>query len=128
MYIQTEGIKPAFHFYEYDALNRIKKSYTFEKQNFAKWKTGADVLPQRYQTEYQYDEAGNLDKLSRKGKNGAFFDKFSYNYNIGTNQLNWVDDAVGNGVRTDDMDKQDPNNYVYDADGRVLKDNKKGVK
>jgi len=44
-------------------------------------------------------------------------DDLTYHYLTGTNQLTYVDDAIGDGVNGNDIDDQASGNYEYDAIG-----------
>ncbi len=48
-------------------------------------------------------------------------DQLTYHYNAGSNQLNYVGDAVAS-TYTDDIDNQISNNYGYDAIGNLTSD------
>ncbi len=49
-------------------------------------------------------------------------DSLNYNYNSGTNQLNYVTDGVSSGNYIDDIDNESSNNYIYDSIGNLIHD------
>ncbi len=116
--------------YTYDQLNRIR-SMNQEELGV----TEAPAYTQEmYAATYEYDANGNLDKLTRHADNGSntsvLIDHFTYHYNQGTNQLNYVEDITGlNSVLADNSDLagQLPNNYDYDAIGQLTQDIKEGI-
>jgi len=111
------GADPFGQKYRYDALNRLKKAETF---------LGAPVTG-AFNSEYQYDQGGNLLSLKRKDSVGTWMDDLTYKYKetgqpLLHNQLQLVTDAAGDegmptGVR----------NYQYDKDGRQKRDEKENL-
>ena len=53
------------------------------------------------------------------------FDDLSYSYTGGAsnNKLTQITDVMSSSLRTDDLDNQIANNYLYDASGNLIKDN-----
>lgn len=105
--------------FTYDGLNRIKTS-TFLT---ASTSIGGEdlpmvrVIPNTYNTNYSYDGNGNLQTLSRYGRNNLI-DDLTYNYGSGDlkNRLNSVVDARGNqGVE----DLESLQSYLYDEVGNL---------
>jgi RHS repeat-associated protein len=113
--------------YGYDKLNRIKsadsKTYSFSKLTYGD--------PALFDIDYTYDGNGNLFMLNRNGNNSGNpqMDQLGYHYYDGTNRLRYVDDAVLSGVYADiDIDDQaDGDNYTYDANGNMTRDNQEGI-
>jgi len=106
--------------YRYDQLNRIKKeNFSYYSRQAAAWKTSTD-----FDSHYTYDDNGNLDTLVRNGYASLHLtmDQLKYNYNSGTNQLQYVTDAVASGNYPADIDNQASNNYLYDAIGNLTSD------
>jgi RHS repeat-associated protein len=106
--------------YRYDQLNRIKnENFSYYSRQAAAWKTTTD-----FDSHYTYDGNGNLDTLIRNGyaKVNVNMDQFKYHYNSGTNQLNYVTDAVTAGNYPNDIDNESSNNYLYDAIGNLTSD------
>jgi RHS repeat-associated protein len=105
--------------YTYDRLNRIKSSTynTFDDG------TNEYINPDdKFRTTYTYDANGNIKKLTRNDMLGDMFDELSYNYNNGTNQLNYVTDGQPDAASTVDIDNQSSNNYKYDFIGNLIRD------
>ncbi|KGO78770.1 hypothetical protein Q763_16720, partial [Flavobacterium beibuense F44-8] len=127
--------------YSYDQLNRIKSStpmgYVYDPNTLIALK-GGTALPA---TTYSYDKNGNLTDLSRQGITGVNaegsstgitqMDRFTYVYNAGKNQLNYIQENSYSPSSTfdGDIDAEDQsfNNYQYDAIGQLIKDNGEGL-
>jgi hypothetical protein len=71
----------------------------------------------------------NILSLKRLGDQtgSPTMDDLSYNYYSNTNRLEYVDDAVGSGVYSNDIDDQASGNYTYDAIGNLISDVAEGI-
>ncbi|MGN6419487.1 MAG: RHS repeat-associated core domain-containing protein [Pseudobacter sp.] len=119
--------------YTYDQLNRITGMDVFNKFNRTANNYNSLVKIDKFRERVSYDGNGNILKYLRNGNgNGATvrMDSLRYSYYPGTNRLKHVRDSVpanwyGAGV-TDkiiDIDNQsDPENYIYDSIGNLIKD------
>jgi len=78
-----------------------------------------------------YDANGNIESYLRNGtaanSNQLAMDDLTYHYTSGTNKLNRVADAVGDGNYTIDIDNQSSVNYEYDAIGNMVRDKAEGL-
>lgn len=54
-------------------------------------------------------------------------DQLEYSYNINTNQLSYIKDAIGSSISTIDLDNQSNGNYKYDANGQLIADASEGI-
>ncbi|MCZ2129320.1 MAG: hypothetical protein LC109_03535, partial [Bacteroidia bacterium] len=110
--------------YRYDQLNRIKgmKTYRNFNQSTNVWNSGG--TSNFFATNYSYDANGNILSLNRNSGDGSKLgmDALTYHYKAGTNQLEYVDDAVSAGEHENDVDDQSAGNYWYDAIGNLTKD------
>lgn len=140
--------------YAYDQLDRISRSYSFEKSNMHTtgsnftWVGIAKDADNRWGTSYTYDANGNILKMNRSGNtgvsgdlNGYDMDKMVYNYYSnspttfdGSNQLARVDDVldevtVGHttAYSVDIDDQTSSTNYEYDEIGNLTSDEKEGI-
>ena len=108
--------------FEYDLLNRIKKSSVL-----------AAASASSYSTAYSYDANGNIKTLNRYDASGAIMDQLVYNYqNVAngykknTNKLAWVNDGVQTNIPTD-IENQQRDNYGYDDIGQLNQDVEEGI-
>ncbi|WP_300663074.1 RHS repeat-associated core domain-containing protein [Fluviicola sp.] len=130
--------------YKYDQLQRLKEVQTYTAANQAvnnAW-TGATPTANHYSS-YTYDLNGNIKNLNRKDYTGASIDEFTYGYDLESpsgylksNRLYHIDDAVLAGTFDDDVDDMGTlvpaninttTNYVYDASGRLIRDNQENI-
>ncbi len=120
---------PHVQTFEYDQLNRLLKSEAYEMTstvaNSNLWNSINSV--NNYKTNYSYDPNGNLTTLQRYNNEAVLMDDFTYNYQTGRNRLRHVNDAVADGVSTDDIDNQDADNYAYDKIGNLIKDEQEEI-
>lgn len=116
--IDEKPLTAQLNHYEYDQLNRIKKMQAINMINGAQEGSGQN-------SNYQYDNNGNLTSLNRDVVNEAGdlvkMDRLSYFYENGNNQLSYVKDAVGD-VGLNDIGSQDAGNYKYDEIGQLTAD------
>jgi RHS repeat-associated protein len=84
-----------------------------------------------YREAVSYDPNGNILGYYRRGapEKGMFtnMDSLTYHYYSSTNRLHWVDDSVGTGNYTEDIDDQGSGNYTYDAIGNLKTDVSEGI-
>jgi RHS repeat-associated protein len=143
---KTQGDNmPRKYDYEYDNANRFTKALFVQKEkpsevNWANNKMDFSV------TDISYDENGNLKTMFQKGvipgnNSPVFIDKLTYEYksvadNQWSNQLKKVFDqpdltASNNGSLGDFKDETFGTNgddYVYDYNGNLTKDNNKKIR
>jgi RHS repeat-associated protein len=141
--------EPLYYQYKYDALNRLVKMNTYKGLNPAtnNWNV---VSIDDFKEELSYDANGNIQTYKRNGKADKLdMDKMTYQYpkdangKILNNRLRYVHDEVPAANYAEDIDSQTPltldlvnkelkpeqptDNYVYDAIGNLIKDNKEGI-
>ncbi len=110
--------------YSYDGLNRLETADHFEG--------GVDVTDFDMSVG-EYDLNGNIVSLSRKDEAGNDLDVLSYNYapdytnGKGGNQLRYVDDTSNNSEGFDNNSTGTSEDYAYDANGNMAKDENKGI-
>ncbi|MFD2920700.1 RHS repeat domain-containing protein [Terrimonas rubra] len=111
--------------YGYDQLNRLVSMRAFNGLNVST-NTWAPSLLNDYQENITYDPNGNIKNYVRNGAPSVgkpvTMDNLGYNYNAGTNQLNYVTDNVSVTNYTEDIDGQSADNYEYDESGNLIKD------
>src|SRR3989338_58727 len=81
--------------YTYDQLNRITSMSGYNRE------TGYSDQASGYSSSYSFDANGNLETLKRYAdlsSTATLMDSFTYAYNPGKNQLNWVNDLAGTSV------------------------------
>ncbi len=118
--------------FQYDQLNRIKTVTNFTQtangNNLSALSATGD-----YSEFFRYDANGNILKVQRSGYTAPSvtpaMDNMTYNYNTGTNKLNYVVDAGDNANPNlyQDIKNQSINNYDYDQLGNLIKDNAEQV-
>jgi RHS repeat-associated protein len=124
------GVPQGFMF-NYDELNRLTHAaydYSSGSSSSATWQ-GSSVSTsfKEYLSGYSYDENGNIDTLLRyagiSSKLAAKMDSLHYKYNLGTNQLNYLNENFSaTTALTNDLEDQTKNNYQYDAIGQLVTD------
>ena len=122
--------EPLLQVFAYDQLNRIKGSHSYIQRDhysaISNWNPSAPETDM-FRTRYWYDHDGNISTLHRFDKQEVNFDRFTYHYTPGTNQLQWVEDAIAPGVVNYDVEEQVSGNYGYDAIGNLLHDNAEDI-
>ncbi|PWB26433.1 DUF6443 domain-containing protein [Flavobacterium sp. HTF] len=110
--------------YRYDNLNRLKD---------AVFKNGT-TLANTYNEAITYDKNGNIQTLKRNGLNGSGFaliDDLGYSYlNNSSNQLIKVVDNANAAYKAGgfvDSAANTVDDYSYDANGNMIKDNNKNI-
>ena len=116
--------------YRYDQLNRIKAMNAYSGLNTSTNAITPAVMPD-YKERVTYDANGNIESYLRNGttanSNQLAMDDLTYHYTSGTNKLNRVADAVGDGNYSIDIDNQSSVNYEYDAIGNMVRDKAEGL-
>lgn len=108
--------------YHYDQLNRLKDMQVFETNT-----SGVLVATEKYRNSFIYDANSNILTQLRKDGIGLLFDTMVYHYKPSNNQLTHVLDNVPANLNSYDIDNQEPNNYRYDAIGRLSTDRAEGL-
>lgn len=117
---QEEQLSTLSNRYQYDQLNRIKSMNAQEL-------TGNSVS-NTYASTYSFDKDGNLSTLSRKQHQQQTFDNFKYIYNLGNNQLDYVDKLAADNILQNDIKRgKASQNYKYDDIGQLVRDEQEGI-
>ena len=117
-----DALNQVGHQYRYDEDGRLRSS-TFHSLAGGAWLEDAT----QHSGTFGYDANGNLTALTRNGASGTgSIDNLTYHHVAGKNQLNHVADASGN-VTGLDLAGQAPDNFSYDADGRMTGDMTEGI-
>lgn len=136
----TRDVFPLGNAYLYDQLNRLQTSGSCIKVDLPgnSWLAGGGPPP-LYKNYFNYDANGNILNQYRTDGATAVIDSLTYRYKLDANgkrlqnRLYHVRDQISSGTFGDDIDDMgtfDPdladinvlNNYVYDAEGRLVKD------
>jgi photosystem II stability/assembly factor-like uncharacterized protein len=133
----SRHILPLGNAYQYDQLNRLKQAKSFNNLDLGsnEWGSGGTTM---YYNAFTYDANGNIETQVRQNQGGATIDDLTYNYHdvLGKrirNRLYGVNDTESSSSFSDDIDDMGTfdttdlginvsNNYVYDAEGRLIKD------
>jgi RHS repeat-associated protein len=132
--------------YKYDQLNRLMGMQFHTIGANTNWNNTPDANSPYAET-YHYDANGNISALTRNGNSSQpAMDNLKYWYYYKdangtnkyydadptvakpldadkyTNKLAYVQDAVGVGNYTEDIDNQSPGNFLYDKIGNLVKD------
>jgi hypothetical protein len=142
----TGDAMPMLNAYEYDQLNRLKASRSFETGL-----SGNVWNPLTYGNEYyntfDFDAMGNILYQQRNKRNGDVIEKMTYQYQyedptnherLMRNRLYHINDEIASTVDATDIDDMGTfdnnvefinqnNNYSYDEEGRLVKDNAEGI-
>jgi hypothetical protein len=130
--------------YQYDQLNRLVAMDAFKGLTAANNSWANMIALPHYQERITYDGNGNILTYKRNGNKTSqqLMDDLAYFYNkdaagkIINNRLRHVTDAVTNAAAYDeadplsgvsDIENQTADNYVYDAIGNLIKDNKENI-
>jgi RHS repeat-associated protein len=122
--------------YQYDELNRLVASNTFEN----------GTQTDKYKTSYSYDANGNILNLNRNGDDRGIMDNLTYHYakdgngNFINNRLLHVNDSQTNkSIYGEDIDDQEidgiaysqgnpySQNYAYDKIGNLIADKQEEI-
>jgi RHS repeat-associated protein len=140
----TYQVLPQANAYEYDQLNRLKSSRSFTNLSANNWQSGS-VYSNKYFNTFEYDAMGNILTQKRHKQDGTQIEDMTYRYQrdangfLLSNRLYHVNDAIASTVDQTDIDDQgagfDPlniningaYNYVYDEEGRLIKDKSEDI-
>ena len=141
----TREILPLGNAYKYDQLNRIRESRSFSTLNLNTntW-TSASTYNGKYYNGFDYEANGNILHQLRNNSLGNPIDSLTYRYQKDAqgkmirNRLYHVNDHVDNSNFTDDIDDMGvfasatdlintSNNYSYDEEGRLIRDNQEDI-
>lgn len=123
--------EPLLYAYRYDVLNRLNSMTTAKGLNPAT-NTWTPLKVPDFGETITYDENGNIQTYKRNG-NQTFagkplgMDSLIYSYKPDNNQLDYINDEVNSANYSNDIDKQTPGNYVYDAIGNLIYDRGAGI-
>jgi RHS repeat-associated protein len=141
---ETREVMPMITGYQYDQLNRLRFARSFENMNLAgnSWDY-LETYDNRYFNEFVYDPNGNILTQKRHLRNGTQIEELTYQYKYNNNnlliqnRLYHVNDVIGAGVDATDIDDMGAftagtnintaNNYSYDEEGRLTKDEQEGI-
>ncbi len=126
---------PMLYAYTYDQLNRLTGMDAHTGFNQATNSWSGLTATNDYGERVAYDPNGNITQYQRNGVSSVnlAMDNLTYNYNkdgsgrLLNNRLNYVQDAVGSGNYTMDIDNQNLNNYGYDEIGNLIKDHAESI-
>ena len=104
--------QPSIDQFEYDHLNRLTSSHTIRNQSTL------------YNSSYNYDIMGNIEKLSRHSANEAM-DVLDYSYE--GNLLSTVTDSVSSSLFANDYDQHNSGIYEHDASGNLTRDQNRQI-
>ncbi len=134
---------PMLTAYHYDQLNRLNESRSYESGL-----SGSEWNPSGYNNAYfnafTFDAMGNILTQKRHLSDGGVLDDLTYHYQknaagkLARNRLYQVNDRVNSDFNETDIDDmgvfhsaQDSinykNNYSYDAEGRLIKDEQESI-
>lgn len=133
---------PMLNAYRYDQLNRIVESRSYEDGLTSNaWLPGSYV--NQYFNAFTYDANGNILTQKRHTRNGTKIEDLTYRYHLHggkllRNRLYHVNDGVNDDVDDTDIDDMGYfytsvdsinvyNNYVYDQEGRLVKDRQEEI-
>lgn len=126
----ADSLIPLAYKYRYDQLNRLVSMQAYKGLDTAT-NVFTAVAINDYAEAIAYDPNGNIRTYNRKGASSAGkpleMDALTYNYNAGTNRLNYVQDTVNAAKYAEDVDTQSSGNYTYDSVGNIKTDVKEGI-
>ncbi|SKA40210.1 RHS repeat-associated core domain-containing protein [Chitinophaga eiseniae] len=123
--------EPLLYTYQYDVLHRIAGMDANRSLDATSNNWTPQTIPD-FQERVTYDGNGNILKYLRNGNNTFAgkplqMDSLRYFYKPGTNQLDYIRDAIGNTAYGSDIDNQSAHNYTYDAIGNLTSDRAAGI-
>lgn len=123
--------EPLLYTYQYDVLHRIAGVDANRNLDVVNSTWTPQTIPD-FQERVTYDGNGNILKYLRNGNNTFAgkplqMDSLSYSYKPGTNQLDYIRDAISNTAYGSDIDDQSAHNYTYDAIGNLVSDKAAGI-
>lgn len=126
---KTAGSDEASYGYSYDVMNRITEAKYFNHIRPTENNRFNEAIKDGSNS--GYDLNGNIRKLQRNGSLTAntygLMDNLTYTYT--GNQLTRVDDAIATQTHENGFKEliKTSNEYTYDANGNMLKDQNKGI-
>ncbi len=117
---------PQANAYQYDQLNRVLASRSFDNFDLAnnKWNSGS-TYANRYFNQFSYDANGNIINQARYGETGGIIDQFHYLYD----SLNSCNDTTMRTVRNrlervvnTSSGSAENMDFEYDAIGNLVKE------
>jgi RHS repeat-associated protein len=125
---KTYGLSSLLRNFTYDQLNRIETASSNANINAGTNSWGSGGLA-KYSESFTYDQNGNILNAQRNGDQSSSLamDNLTYHYTNGTNQLDYVTDAITGDPYSSDISTQAVHNYTYDAIGNLIKDNAEGI-
>lgn len=126
---KTYGLKSLLRNFTYDQLNRIETAGANDALNAGTNSWGTTSSSSLYTESFTYDQNGNILNAQRNGNQSGSYamDNLTYHYVSGTNQLDYVSDAITGDPYTSDISTQAVHNYTYDAIGNLTKDGVEGI-
>ncbi|MBU3661463.1 MAG: hypothetical protein FGM14_16485 [Flavobacteriales bacterium] len=142
----TGDAMPMLNAYQYDQLNRLLKSRSFENSlSSGIW--NPITYSNEYYNAFEYDAMGNILHQDRHLRNGTKIEELTYQYQyedptnqqrLMRNRLYHLNDEVLNTVDATDIDDMGQfdsdiedinvnNNYAYDEEGRLVRDNQEKI-
>jgi len=98
----------------YDFMSRLRSA------DYSYYNSGWQTSSAYDLSDIDYDPNGNLLAMKRHRSAGTLIDDLTYNYNSGTNQLDYTDDAVSTTGETWDAEDGTTGAFTYDANGAML--------
>lgn len=138
----TRDVLPLGNAYRYDQLNRLKQAKSFNNIDIGAntWGSSGTTM---YYNAFSYDANGNIESQKRQDHTGANIDNLTYNYHDVSgkrlrNRLYSVNDTESSGSLSDDIDDMGAfdgssstintnNNYRYDQEGRLIRDQQEEI-
>ena len=140
----TRDKMPMLNAYKYDQLNRLNESRSYET-GLASNAWNPTAYNWEYFNAFSYDANGNIRNQDRRKRDGTQIERLTYRYHrtSGTNKLvrnrlYHVNDLVSPTLDDTDIDDMGlfyansdsiniNNNYVYDEEGRLVKDKQEEI-
>lgn len=128
---KTAGKEELSYGYDYDAMNRLEEAKFYNPTNPVQNGRFNEVIKDGSNS--GYDLNGNIKKLQRYGPLSAstwgLMDNLSYTYTGTGNQVTRIDDAIPTQTHEKGFKElvEAANEYAYDANGSMIKDDNKGI-
>jgi len=142
----TGEAMPMLNAYQYDQLNRLKESRSYETGLSSNvW--NPITYGNEYYNAFNFDAMGNILHQDRHLRDGTKIENMTYQYQyedptnherLMRNRLYHINDDIASTVNTSDIDDMGTfdsdhedininNNYSYDEEGRLVRDNQEGI-
>ena len=137
--VDRPAMGKTFHYDQLQRLTQMQAYYYEENDNFS-W--NGIAASSDYFNSYSYDKNGNIRTLQRNGRavSGLLMDNLNYQY-VGldglpnasstrkSNRLNYVSDNAAHDAQNvgDIKAGMQPDNYVYDRLGQLIRDHSEGI-